>query len=166
MGKIYVRYEIDNPKSIYKPLDEISGTFWIKNRGEKEKKLKKVEIRLVEWYYIVNLEVKKYFWVPRRNFLNTYPIDKGNPLKVGETMTFNFKIQLPKKWKPRNKHNVKDWHLVLGFFQKTGLAATVGADHETGNFVLPIEGSPCSMKFDGSFKRHPAFRMKKVGWVK
>ncbi len=156
MEKIFVKYEINNPKSQYQPLDEISGTFWIENRDEKDKKLKIVEIRVVACFYKLSSTTKYSTWEPRINVLTKFPIDKGKEIRSGEILKYNFKIQLPKKWKPKTRKTNKDWHLTLGFFQKTGLIATNGADRQTGNFIIPVEHSLNNINFFQSFQKHRA----------
>ena len=92
LGKIYVRYKIDTPKSLYKPLDEINGTFWIENRGEKDKKLKSIELRLIEFFYKLTHPGKHAVWDIRMNTLKKYPIDKGKTIQSNETIQYGFKI--------------------------------------------------------------------------
>ena len=91
--------------------------------------VKKIKIQVNEYYDIYTVEWKKYKWIPQTKVLKKYPIDKGSILNVGEIKKYNFKIILPKKWKPKVKKHFRNWKLVLGFFLKTGIITTVGVGY-------------------------------------
>lgn len=73
------------------------------------------------------------FLLQKIKVLKKYPIDKGSVLKVGEKKKYNFKIILPKKWKPKIGKNIRERQLVLGFYLKTGIVTVANV-----GFFLPI----------------------------
>jgi len=99
---IHISYKIDGSKDEFEPNDEVSGVFWIKNEGKKDRKLKKVEFQIIETYYkfIYDSFHHRERWILRKNILKRYPfdgVDKGSTLKSAEIKEYEFNIILPSK---------------------------------------------------------------------
>ena len=135
MPNIYIKYTISNQKTIYNPGDIISGTFSLENRENQDQKLKKVEIKYVEFYYALQRIIFKHVWNPIMNTLKQRVVDKKRIIKAGETLEYAFKFKLPSTWKVQNSQKIKDWKLILCFFEKTGLVSSTGID---GNGVYEV----------------------------
>ena len=52
MEKIYLRYKIENAQPNYVPGMNISGRLWVENQEAKDKKLKKLMARVIEYYEV------------------------------------------------------------------------------------------------------------------
>ncbi|MHA1298293.1 MAG: hypothetical protein ACTSO9_02495 [Candidatus Helarchaeota archaeon] len=140
MGKISCSFEITDPKEEYKPNNEISGKFLISSDEKKDKKLKNVEIWLVEHpgpgeqqpgNYGCLIDGIGYHFRP----IKKYKIAKGDKIAPGEVKSYDFTIKLPGTWRVRGGRGI-DWFLALIFMQKTGLSITPGT-----MCVLPVQGS-------------------------
>lgn len=173
MKNIFCYYNIVNPPEFYRPNDEISGVFYIENKGKKEKKLKKIEIRLYEVYQeykVKNTTTKKFVrvggevtivkvpettasWVNRSKSLIKYKKKPKEIIKPGEIKEFPFKFKLPSTWSPKISQTFKDWHFALVFRKKTGLKTNLGATPNTAYYVLPIQKSVRPPSVSNTFQR-------------
>ncbi|MBN1216358.1 MAG: hypothetical protein JXA99_13065 [Candidatus Lokiarchaeota archaeon] len=138
MPEIYISYNINDKKSMYNPGDIISGIFTLENRYFKEQKLKKVIIKYVEYYSLREHILFKHIWSPIMKTLKETVVDKGRIIKAYEKLNYSFKFKMPSEFKERNSPKIKDWKLILCFFEKTGLVSTTGAEGN-GVFEVPIK---------------------------
>ena len=135
---MYIRYDILNTKYNYSLGDELSGTFWVENKGVYDKKLKRVVVKIVEFYYKHECVIFKHVWNPIMNTLREKIIDKKKIIKAGETKEYEFSIKIPKRLEISKERNIKEWNLTLCFFEKTGMMSTTGVDGE-GVFIIPMD---------------------------
>jgi len=150
---IYCGYKIEKAPETLEPNDEIEGIFILENRGKKEKKLKKVFIRINELYLEKVIykdpetgdETKKY--EERKKTMKTEEIVKGDKLKAGEKKELEFKMKMPSSWSKKKKNKIKDWRLEMWFVQKSAMVASRGSHKDDATCVLPVKGS----------KRPPSF---------
>ncbi len=138
MPEIYISYDINDLKTIYNPGDIISGIFSLENRYYKEQKLKKVIIKYVEFYYKNEHILFKNVWNPIMNTLKEAVVDKGRIIKAYEKLDYSFKFKIPSEFTVRDSPKIKEWKLILCFFEKTGLVSTTGAEGN-GVFEVPIK---------------------------
>ncbi|MFX1276671.1 MAG: zinc ribbon domain-containing protein [Promethearchaeota archaeon] len=150
MTKIKCSYDIYDQKELYGPNDEISGVFSIESNAKKDKKLKKVEIHVVERF-------EKYYahasyndntgyghasagWRPQKKVLKKYPIAENEFIHSGETKDYPFKIELPNRISPRTGEAYSNWRLCVEFVQKSSLKASKGSDKDASQFIVPVRG--------------------------
>ncbi len=135
---IYIRYDILNPKYNYSLGDELLGIFWIENRDDYDKKLKRVSVKIVEFYYKHERVAIKYAWNPIMNTLRKKIIDKKKIIKAGETKEYEFNIRIPKTLEIPKARTIRDWKLTLCFFERTEFLSTTGVDGE-GVYLIPMD---------------------------
>ncbi|MGQ4872996.1 MAG: hypothetical protein ACP6IY_02875 [Promethearchaeia archaeon] len=144
MAKIYIHYQIDDVKSDYIPGMNISGKIWIQNQDLKEKKLKKLEARVVEFFEIYETrkmgKVKKTQWWQSKKVIKKFIIAEKELLPSGSELEFIFNIDLP-NWQSKSAKNIRNWWLGLIFYQKTGMIATQGINPLDATFVIPCKDS-------------------------
>ena len=77
----------------------ISGRVWVENQGDKDKKLKKVEARLMEYYEIYQTRktgnTRTTQWWSEGKVIKRFPIAQKMPFPAGATQEFEFGIELP-----------------------------------------------------------------------
>lgn len=120
--KLDCHYEIFEPASIINPNAKILGSFLIQSKEKREKRIKHLEIQLLESF-------KKFSgispgiwgsWDRKTNVLDSWIIEEQIKIKAGEFKKFNFKVKLPNTWEPKKGQNLQDWHLSLSFVVKIG----------------------------------------------
>lgn len=152
-SKIYVSYKLDDPPELVKPNDEIKGKLILRSEEKKEKKIKRLEVNVIEEYLekVIRVdqesgeETKSY--EERKNKLMEIEVAKGEKIGNGDTKEWDFKIKLPGSWTHKKKSKIKNWHLSLWFIQKTGMVESRGADKDAATCVLPVEHSKMSPSF-------------------
>lgn len=134
MGRISVRYKINDPKSIYKPGDAISGKMWVENRAKKEKKLKIVYIGLISSYYKDSYHFNND--MPTIKTLEKWVMDEQSSIRSGQTKQYDFDLTLPDDFGYPKDPNIKNWILGLGFVQQTGRELSLGSNKADGVFLI------------------------------
>ncbi len=133
--KIYIKFEIDNPQSVYYVKDVITGKFWIESTYKVPTLLKTLDIRLKENWQ----ERTKKGWEQRKLILETYPIREKIRISPGQVRIFEFKCNLLNPWDIKTGVNVKDWTLSLGVYNKTGKHPILCYPYEDAQYFLPID---------------------------
>ncbi len=145
LTKIYCSYVIKNPPDVLHPNDDIEGKFFIESKAEKDKKLKKALIKIVEVYWkrekVQDKQGTKKVWRYHEKDLKKFEVAKKEILKPGEKKEYDFRIKMPGSWKIKTKKKFKKWHLALMFMQKTAIIASLGVDRTAAYCVLPVEGT-------------------------
>ena len=133
MSQIYTDYKILNPPSFANPNDVISGIFYIRNEGKKEKNIKKIEIQCQEAYKYY--DTSYHNWRDKTNTLSKLRFVNNLQMLPGESKEIPFQIKLPRTWSPKSGGGFKDWHIALIFNSKTLLYG------DKAYCVLPVKGS-------------------------
>ena len=148
---ITCKYEIHDLKDTYYPNDEISGIFIIESDEEKDKKLKNVEIHLVisfsrdvesvggraHYSQYGNIGHEKGAIIIKK-----YNIAKGDIIKPGEVIKYDFNIKLPNQLIPQAMSMFFfDCDVSLWFMQKTGRKLSRGSDEDSAICAIKVSGS-------------------------
>lgn len=157
LTKIHVSYELDDEPLIVKPGDKLSGKVIVKNKGKKDKKLKKLFVRLVEKYKQLEESTdsetgeKTTHWAKKKNTLQKLELAKKDKIDSGDKQEFKFDMTLPnwkrKKGKGKSDDKYDNWHLSLYFVQKTGMVASRGSDKKDATCILPVKGGMVAPSF-------------------
>ncbi|MBN1800629.1 MAG: zinc ribbon domain-containing protein [Candidatus Lokiarchaeota archaeon] len=147
MGKMICKYEILNHKENFYPNDEIEGIFYIENQEEKDKKLKSVGVQLIDSVdkYVTTIDHvtgnETSEWKTFQKTKEKLQLAKGDLIRSGETKQYQFKVNMPKKWKVMSGGKFKNWHLALIFKYKSGIISSQGDNKFNSTYVIPVQGS-------------------------
>ena len=115
-------FEIFEPNSIVNPNAVVIGCFSIQNKEKREKRIKQLEIQLLESFKKFSGIVPSIWgsWDRKTKVLDSWIIEERIRIEAGNFRKFNFKIKLPNTWEPKKGKNFQDWHLSLNFLAKIG----------------------------------------------
>lgn len=136
MAKIKCGYEIYNTTKLVNPNDIIEGKLTLLNDSKKEKRFKRIEIRVMEKYEHFKQSKNYSGWRSKKKTLERYSIATEDLYQPDESKEYPFKIKLPPMWVPKTSTGFRDWHVTLDFRYKTGMLESTGAI-----CILPVLGS-------------------------